>query len=278
MARYRNNYRYNNTRSNQAALQHIEDAKRLTKELGGTDQDVKKWFFNLTSNELDPILKEYKERYGQKPYDYALDTLPKWKSGKTKMSGTVAERLFNLLPDFMPLEHKYKLVDSLWQHVGPSKKRLVEAGSDADIDEVIKVVNDEVISLATRWEIPEALNNRFNWLKGADSNVYQKLLSHIKDSERELAIKVLNEQLPILKENFVNNWQDVSSNVNYIIEVGKQSVEVRLIADKASVVAKDWSPIPYHNSSYKGTFASNFSISTLLTWCFWIFVLYLIFK
>ncbi len=274
MARYK---RYNGRSSNEAALQHIEDARLLTIELGGTDQDVKKWFFSRTTSELDPILKKYRDTYGQQPYDYALKALPKWKSGRTKMSGTVAGRLFSLLPNFMPLDTKYDLVDSLWKHISVSKKRVVEAGAEADIEQIIKVVNDEVMSLATNWEIPEALNKRFNWLGDNDATTYQKLLSHIKDTEQQLAIKVMQEQIPILRDNFVNNWQDVSSNINYVIEIGKQSVELRIKADCSDIIAKDWSHIPTYNNSTNSSADSDF-FGNIFTYGIIAFVLYLIFK
>ncbi len=274
MARYK---RYNGRKINEAALQHIEDARLLTIELGGTDQDVKKWFFSRTPAELDPILKKYRDSYGQQPYEYALKALPKWKSGRTKMSGTVAARLFSLLPNFMPLDTKYDLVDSLWKHVGVTKKRVVEAGVGADIEEVIKVVNDEVMSLATNWEIPEALNKRFNWLGDNDATTYQKLLSHIKDTEQLLAMKVMQEQVPILRNNFINSWQDVSSNINYVIEIGKQSVELRIKAGCSDIVAKDWSNMPAYNNNT--TSSDNRSIfGNIFTYAIIALIIYLIFN
>ena len=45
------------------ARQHIEDAQRLSRELGGTDVDVKKYFFSLPSNQLNVILTEYGEKF-----------------------------------------------------------------------------------------------------------------------------------------------------------------------------------------------------------------------
>lgn len=273
MARYK---KYNSGRSSQQALQHIEDARQLTIELGGTDQDVKKWFFSLTPAELEPILNKYRDDYGQKPYDYALTALPKWKSGRTKMSGTVAGRLFNTLPNFMPLDTKYDLVDSLWKHVSLSKKRVVEAGVEADIEQIIQVVNDEVMSLATNWEIPDTLNNRFKWLVGDDALTYQKLFSHIKDAEQQLAIDVMKEQIPLLRDNFVNNWQDVSSNINYVIEIGKQSVELRIKADSSEVTAKDWSYTPESNYSSDNSGDGDF-LGNIITYGIIAFILYQIF-
>ena len=46
-------YRYSSRSAGlERALQHIEEAKQLTRELGGTDKDVKEYFFSLPTNEL----------------------------------------------------------------------------------------------------------------------------------------------------------------------------------------------------------------------------------
>lgn len=249
MGRYKRTYNRNYRKPNYYAKKHIEEAERLSRELGGTDKDVKDWFFARSEYELNPILAEYKVKHGNKAYQYALETIPKWKSGHTKMSGMVAERLFNLLPDHMPLDTKYALVDSLWAHVGPQRKRVVEAGLESNIEDVISVVQNEVMSLATSWEIPDSLNRRFKWLGKDDSTTYQQLLSHIKNSEKDQAISILEHQLPIIRNNFESNWQEVSQSISYVIEIGKQSVELRLKANGDVVQVKEWEPSTNEASS-----------------------------
>ena len=96
------------------ALQHIKEAEQLSQELGGTDKDVKAYFFSLPTHQLRTILDAYEAKYGRKPREYAEVTLPKWRSGRVKMSGMNASRLFNLLPPRMPLPEKYKLTENLW--------------------------------------------------------------------------------------------------------------------------------------------------------------------
>ena len=60
------------------AKQHIEDAERLTEELGGTDTDVKNWFFSLTPNKRSTIFKKYGQEYGASKEEYARLAYPKW--------------------------------------------------------------------------------------------------------------------------------------------------------------------------------------------------------
>ena len=47
------------------------------------------------------------------PGQDAKKAIQKWKTGTVHMSGTVAERLFKLLPPRMPLADKYQLFESL---------------------------------------------------------------------------------------------------------------------------------------------------------------------
>ena len=61
MARYgygRNSYRKRSA-GHQKAIEHIRAAKALSTELGGTDKDVKEYFFNLSQKQLGLILNKY---------------------------------------------------------------------------------------------------------------------------------------------------------------------------------------------------------------------------
>src|SRR5690554_3074455 len=102
MARRSYNRRNNRrpSRSYEHARKHIEEAKILSEELGGSDKDVKDFFFGLKGNQLDAVLDSYEKNFGLKAREYAELALPQWKSGSKKMSGLVASRLFSLLPGF----------------------------------------------------------------------------------------------------------------------------------------------------------------------------------
>ena len=66
MGRRRRSYYHARDIGLERALQHIEDARRLTAELGGTDQDVKEYLFSLSRQQLGPILDAYEQKYGPK--------------------------------------------------------------------------------------------------------------------------------------------------------------------------------------------------------------------
>ncbi len=251
MVSYRNRRRYSNSRNvgRERARQHIQEAQEFSQTIGGTDEDVKKWFFSRSNHELKSIFQLYRKKFGDKPADYAEEAYPDWKSEKRYMSGRVATRLFSLLPPIMPMKDKFHLVDTLWEHVGPTKKRLITAGYNANKDEVIALVKKEIGMLTTNWTIPDEISARFKWLSANDSHTYQKLLSHIKESERQLGLNIIKEQIPILIKKFESDWSESASRLSYVIEVGKQSIELRFEGDSNVAEARDWYKAYYSSSA-----------------------------
>ena len=240
MSRYKKRYNSRRRSGLDAALRHIEEAEALTKELGGVDQDVKEWFYTLPTAKLDKVLDSYQSEYGQKAGSYARETYADWKNKKRKMSGLVAERLFKILPSYMTIKDKYALVESLWNHVGPKKKRLIKANPQISNDEIIQAVIDEVKTLATDWQFPESMLNRFEWLSQSDTVTYQKLLSHIKKQESRLAQDILVDQIPDLKYKLEHELDQFTSRLSYVIEIGNQSVELRMSKDIQTLKVTDW--------------------------------------
>ncbi len=87
----------------EAALRHIEEARIFSHEIGGTDADVKQYFFGLSGQALEQILSAYGRANGRQAEAYARRMFNRWKAGSTQMSGLVAKRLFSLLPPTMRL-------------------------------------------------------------------------------------------------------------------------------------------------------------------------------
>lgn len=244
----RNNYRksYNNYGS-ERARQHIREAEALTKELGGTDKDVKEYFFSLDAQELEPILTEYGYKYGEDAKEYAEKTITKWSSGQVNMSGMVAERLFNLLPPYMPLSVKYKLIENLWTHVGVSSKKVFYIGLDADVSEVERVVKEYLEGVASVYQIPASMEKRFNWLSQGDANIKQQLLNFFQQKEKDLVSDVMATNLPILISHIANAKNDFSTNASQVLNVGKHEVLIKI--DKNINGVTDIAPVIKHPES-----------------------------
>jgi hypothetical protein len=214
------------------ALQHIEEARQLSKELGGTDKDVKAYFFSLPAHPLRTILDAYEAKYGREPREYAEVTLPKWRSGKVKMSGMVASRLFKLLPPRMPLQEKYKLTKNLWQHVGPSSRKTLRVGLDAGIEDALGVVRDHIEQVVVNYEIPESLERRFDWLSAGDVHVKQDLLNHLRQMEKTLVVEGAKNQLPVMLAHLNSADGQHTHRLAQVLKIGKHELEI--LVDKRS--------------------------------------------
>jgi hypothetical protein len=207
-------------------MRHIEEGKALSRELGGTDEDVKAYFFGLSRRELSEIFDEYGERYGAQPMEYAVETLPKWKSGRVQMSGRVATRLFELLPPRMPLNEKYRLTENLWKHVGPSSHKVLRVGGDATQDEAMQLVRTHISEVVTRYEIPDSLERRFTWLLAGDVRVKQEILNQLRESEIELVNEGVRTQFPVLQQQATGADGQYTQRLAYIVTVGKHQLEL----------------------------------------------------
>jgi hypothetical protein len=232
--------------------------------LGGTDKDVKQYFFNLSQKELDLILNKYERAYSKKARDYAQETYPKWRSGKVHMSGQTAERLFKLLPPIMPIEKKFELVESLWNHVGQSSNKSFYFGSDVSVKELHDRVKTHLESVVINHELPKTFENRFNWLSQGDVNTKQKLLNYFRQKEKELLTDALRIKLPILINHINGEKGNFATHIAQDVIVGKHKVKVQF-NKRVNGVSERLPPAQYEKSSG--------------SWIFWvigIFLLYLI--
>lgn len=208
-------------------MEHIHAAENLSRELGGTDRDVKQYFFSLSDQQLDSILREYQAKYGAQAANYARATMAKWKTGAVTMSGMVAERLYNLLPPRMPLQDKLKLTESLWHHVGPASSKTIYVSPDADINTVEKVVREYFTTHAVSYEIPTSMETRFNWLAQGDVSVKQQLLNHFRALEKDLLTRALQTQLPLLQAQF-SNHAAMTTGAAQVLCVGKHELRIEV--------------------------------------------------
>lgn len=220
----------------EAAMQHIEEARQLTTELGGTDQDVKQYFFSLPTNERIEVLEAYGREFGRDKQSYAEKTFNDWKSGRRKMSGLVATRLFRLLPPRMPLKKKYELVESLWRHLGPSSRATFTVGSDVSVEEVIRKVTEHTISVVTDFEIPENFERRFEWLAAGDVSVRQKLLNHLQELERQAIIFGAQQQVPAVMDHLVSSSSRLTQSAVQDLKFGNHNIRLEFSKDPLGIV------------------------------------------
>jgi hypothetical protein len=274
--RYRRRYFPPNANiGHEMARQHIEDARRLTAELGGTDKDVKEYFFALSPRSLSIILDAYERQYGAGPRAYAQSTINRWRTGAVQMSGTVAERLFRLLPPRMPLREKYQLVENLWTHVGPKSRKVLRVGLDANIEQIIEVVRNHMNDVVVRFMIPASLEKRFEWLSAGDSRTKQELLNHFLEHEKAFVVEGARQRIPVLIEHLGSGRGANTHRAAEVLKIGNHELDVSFDRSATGVRLEE----PYVEPSWSRPLQTSDSASSY-RWVFWvmggIFVLYLL--
>lgn len=233
------------------ALEHIREAEELSRELGGTDKDIKDYFFSLPRHELKKVLDEYGRKYGRVKQEYAEQTFHKWKTGQVKMSGLVAGRLFNLLPPRMPLKDKYALVENLWKEYCPRSDKVLLIGANTDEQEIIDTINSHLMNIVVNYQIPEPLQRRFNWLAAGDVNVKQQLLNYLQQKDKSLIVHAMKHRIPVLLNHFKEHGS-TTHKMRQHIEIGRHKLDLQFDPEQSGIKLQDRSDSWALQSSVSG--------------------------
>jgi len=227
MARYRR-YRRRKPMSpgQRKALEHIEQGRRLSVELGGLDSEVKTFFFSLPTADLRQILDQYEAEWGESARQYAEQAIPKWSKGSIKMSGLVAERLFGFLPRFMALEYKLELARKLWEHTSPGSYKAFVVPPQISPSDLHSMLVTHLEQVVVPHEWPPKLVERFDWLAAEEVQVKQHLMNSIRTHEAvALSTAVATHVVPIINELHLSQDQG-SVRARHDFTVGKHRVAV----------------------------------------------------
>jgi len=241
------------------ALKHIEEAEELSRELGGVDKDVKKYFFSLPPDSLSTILTEYGRKYGEDAEQYAREAFFKWKAESRRMSGMVACRLFNMLPTYMPLTDKYKLIKNLWEQYCPRSQITFTIINDTDIKDLISKIRKHLSSTVVSYEIPASLQKRFTWLSAGDANVKQQLLNYFLQQERDITMNMLEISVPTIMNTFNEYKSVVNMSIDREIYIGHHTIKLSF-----TNVNKQAAKIKISPASVKPT-----NYNTKIPWWIW---------
>ncbi len=168
---------------------------------GGAGKIVQNHFLSLRPDGLDPILTEYGRIHGSGAERYARKILPEWRGGNVRMSGTVTRRLFALLPPRMPPEDRYRLAEKVWRHFAPATYHEFTIGPEADVSAVTKLVSERLEREVTPFTIPESVRKEFDWLSADDVRLRERLLNHIRERRKRLALTEVRLRLQALRRH-----------------------------------------------------------------------------
>jgi hypothetical protein len=227
MPRYRR-YRHRKPMSagQRAALDHIEQGRRLSVELGGLDAEVKAFFFSRPPDQLQRILDEYESEWGRAPRLYAEEAVPQWRAGATQMSGMVAERLFRFLPKFMTLEHKLDLARKLWEHTSPSSHRVFAVSPSVEPEDLRAMLVKHLEEVVVPHSWPADMVRRFDWLSADEVLVKQQLMNAIQSHEAGVVSAAITAHVVPIINQLHQSQEHSGFRARHDFSVGKHRVVV----------------------------------------------------
>lgn len=232
MARRRRRSRYQRS----WASTHISQRNALSSTFGGIDKDVERLFLALGRDDLDDLLEEYAEQYGDAPAQYARDTFPKWKNGTVRMSGKVAERLLNLVPPRLPLSDRFDLVKKLRQKNFRRTFRTVHTSPEAWHADLVPAIKSLVEHGQTA-AISDAIKDRVDWLADGDTAAAERLLDQAMHEEARLRLAYLETEFSRL-EQMIAAMNGLETQVSHTLELPQGTISVYIRTPKVSIWSK----------------------------------------
>ncbi len=222
---------------------HVYEAAEFAKEVGGTDHDVKQWFFALNAAERRPILQAYGRRYGHLAQAYAEETFDAWKAGMRRMSGMVAKRLYTLLPPHMDVGERLGLVESLWRHHAPPKEATAVYGPTTAPTEVGAAVKTYFDQHASGHDIPSQFASRFHWLASNDAVIHQELLNRFLELDRARAATAAREVAAVIQQHLASGKR--LDSFKHIVRVDGLAITLRCVPTATGVRVAKGRPCKY---------------------------------
>lgn len=79
--------------------------------------EIKKLFFSLEGSPLlDKVLQQYKEKYGDKSYNYAKNAFYYWTHGQKEIASSTLYKLTDIVPHFLSRETRSVLLRKVIEH------------------------------------------------------------------------------------------------------------------------------------------------------------------
>jgi hypothetical protein len=209
------------------ARSHIDAAHAFSAEVGNADYIVKNAFFSLSGSARTYLLDKYESLHGASARAYADQTIHKWQSGSVQMSGMVAQRLFDLMPPFMPIAQKHQVFEIVWKQYGPRSSKFMYLGPDSDPQAVLSAIDNYFDGLKVQYKIPSNLERRFDWLSDNDVAVKQQLLNHFLNEQRKAAVASARLNLDMILDRMKSPDFGQVAKLSHTLLVGNHQLEMR---------------------------------------------------
>lgn len=207
------------------ASQHASERQALSNSLGGIDKDVEHIFLNLPNLKLETVFLRYGREHGASALSYARNTYPRWKSGAVKMSGTVAERLLNLVPLVLDSSTRFDLVKKL-RCAHMHKERRHVTCEPHDWRTKVAPLVAELLTASHTFQLPEHAVSRVRWLADGDTAAAQRLLAAAEQEEATVRLRFLEAEFNRI--DFLLQSIESTRRVSHTIELPQGSISVEI--------------------------------------------------
>ena len=209
------------------ASQHVSERNALSYSLGGIDKDVERIFLNLPNLKLETVFIRYGREHGASALSYARNTYPRWKSGGVKMSGTVAERLLNLVPVVLDTSTRFDLVKKLRGAHMHKEHRHVTCEPHDWRNKVAPIVA-ELLMASHTFQLPQHAVARVRWLADGDAAAAQRLLAAAEHDEAAVRLHFLEAEFKRI--DFLLQNIKATKQVSHTIEMPQGTISVSIAA------------------------------------------------
>lgn len=218
--RYRRRARYSSGPSKKAVLRHL---------FGEIVHDVERAFLSLSSYELNALFIDYGREYGDSAEAYARKTYSNWKTGRTQLSGTTAERLLELLPHHLTANERFELLKKLRAKYIRKHSEYVRVAPE-NWKQAVHDAIQKVIVKSREFKLPDVLYEKATWLANGDVTAAQRLLRAAEEDEARVRAGYLDAEFKRI-EMFVAHIKDTES-VSHNISLPQGDIGVTISLPK----------------------------------------------
>lgn len=151
-------------------------------------------FFELTAQARAALLEDYRHKHGEKAYEYALATIPRWKDGSVKISGQTMKRLLDLVPRHVSADEKYEFVKQArartLELLEPNLVQIELVGADTFgevLGHCLKAIEGQ-----GQITFPAEFYEIRSWITANDAKMMEQLIVDVeREAHRERIVKTL---------------------------------------------------------------------------------------
>lgn len=198
----------------------------LSALFGSAIEKIRYAFINLDEDARDELFSDYGAIHGDSAERYARKTFPKWKSGKTNLSGQTMERLVELVPPYLSSEQRFSILQLVLQrHKKSAPSRTIrinvkqpEEGFSELQNALASMSHDDVLA-----HLPESVMKAGSWLYDDDITATRAMLAEVERLENDMIRTNASRDITLLSRT-ISSGQVQAANYSVEMPAGKLNI------------------------------------------------------